>query len=165
MNICSFTGHRSVPPAHEKPLYELLQKAIDYLYSEGCRVFYAGGALGFDTMAARAVIAFKMFHPDVKLRLLLPCKNQAERWSGKDRSSYEYTLAVADEVEYVSDEYTPGCMKKRNMRLAGECDVLVAYCGRSGSGAAQTVRMATGLGKTVYNLFNKVEKSVKSSGE
>ena len=60
---------------------------------------------------------------------------------------------MADEVVYISEEYTETCMKERNRYLAEEADIIVAYVSRYASGAGQTVRMAKSLGKQVYNLY------------
>jgi len=156
--VCSFTGHRAIARPHRDRIGELLLRAISYAYENGVRVFLAGGAIGFDTLAAKAVISFRMTHPDVRLGLLIPCKNQSLKWDECEKSIYEYTLSVADEIEYVSDEYYDGCMKERNARLAERCDMLVAYVGRKTGGSAQTVRMAEKLGKKIYNLYPTLEK-------
>ena len=132
---------------------------MEYAYSEGCRTFCAGGALGFDTLAARAVILFRISHPDVKLHLILPCVDQDASWSEHQRSDYEYILKNADYTEYVSDEYTDKCMRERNFALADRCDILIAYVQRSSSGAAQTVRFAEKMGKRVYNLYSSASNS------
>ena len=137
----------------------MLCRAIEYAYTKGCRRFMTGGAVGFDTEAARAVIKFRITHPDASLVLALPCENQSERWSARQKTNYEYVLAAADEVIYVSEEYTPQCMKKRNQMLAEAADILIAYVCRSNSGAAQTVRMATELGREIYNLYPALDKS------
>ena len=155
---CSFTGHRQIPDEYKKPLLVLLGRAIAYAYDEGCRRFYTGGALGFDTEAARAVIKFRISHPDVSLILILPCRDQADKWSESARSSYEYTLSVADEVIYVRDSYTPKCMMERNMRLAELGDILISFVSHGQSGAAQTVRMAERLGRRIYNLYPSLKK-------
>lgn len=155
---CSFTGHRQIKKTHTEALFGLIEKAVAYAYSEGCRVFYSGGAVGFDTLAARSVIRFRLRHPDIRLILLLPCVNQDERWTDEQRESYEYILASADEVEYVSEEYTDSCMRERNFLLANRADILVAYVGHSRSGSAQTARMADSMGKTVYNLYKALEQ-------
>lgn len=152
VSTCAFTGHRTVRPEHVELVAKRLSRAVEYVYSRGCRVFYCGGALGFDTLAAREVIRFATLHPDVSLRLVLPCVNQDERWNDRQREAYYYVLRNAECVEYVSEEYTKDCMKRRNMRLAELGDVLVAYLYRDGSGSSQTVRMAKRLGKEVYNL-------------
>lgn len=150
---CSFTGHRSIEPDHRATIAPLVARAIAYAYGEGCREFYAGGALGFDTVAAREVLRFRLHHPDVRLILLLPCINQDEHWSPRERDAYNHLLSTADEIEYVSDSYHKGCMRERNLRLAEKCSILIAYCSRYNSGAGQTVRLAERLGRRVYNLW------------
>ena len=152
---CSFTGHREIESRHRETIGPLVVRAIEYAYNEGCRRFYLGGALGFDTIAAQKVILFRMTHPDAELHLLLPCKDQEKNWSYSQREMYGYILGQADTVTYVSDIYTDGCMRERNRLLAERGDIMIAYLGRPRSGAAQTVRMARELGKTVYNLFDK----------
>ena len=153
---CSFTGHRMIEEKYRDKLILLLDRAVEYAYAEGCRFFYAGGAVGFDTLAARAVIRFKMTHPDVSLVLILPCINQDDYWNSSDIDRYNFIVSMANEVRYVSDEYTKSCMKKRNMALAEACDIMIAFVGRARSGSGQTVRMAESMGKKVYNLYPKV---------
>ena len=157
--VCSFTGHRVIAREHDGKIEELLARAVAYAYDEGVRSFLGGGAIGFDTIAAKAVIKFRLTHPDVRLVLLLPCKNQSLKWNDYERSVYEYTLSVADELEYLAEEYYDGCMKERNVHLAERCDMLVAYVSKKNSGSAQTLRMAERLGKRVYNLFPALSKS------
>lgn len=155
---CSFTGHRKIKESHRAKISALVARAIAYAYKSGCRSFYTGGAVGFDTVAAQEVLRFRMFHPDVKLILLLPSIDQDKYWTAAQRASYEYVLSVSDEVVYVSEEYTDTCIKERNMQLAKRADILIAYLGHSRSGSAQTVRMAERLGKEVYNLYPTLEK-------
>lgn len=156
--ICSFTGHRTIEKKHRNKIDNLLSRAVAYAYENGVRTFLAGGAVGFDTLAAKAVINFRISHPDVRLVLLVPCKNQSEKWNDYEKSIYEYTLSVADEIEYLAEEYYDGCMKERNAALAERCDILVAYVGRRIGGSAQTYRMAEKLGKTIYNLYPALEE-------
>ena len=156
--VCAFTGHRSIKNEHIRALPELLLRAINFAYNEGCRQFLTGGAVGFDTIAARAVISFKLSHPDVRLVSVLPCVNQDEKWNESDRQNYYYILNASDEVIYLYDEYTDGCLKGRNLRLATDCDLLIAYVSRTNSGAAQTVRMAQKQNKEIYNLYPTLEK-------
>ena len=155
---CSFTGHRIIKNQHKPKIHELLHRAVEYAYLSGCREFLCGGAIGFDTLAGREVVRFRMSHPDVRLVLILPCLGQDAKWSDAERNAYDHLVNAADEVRYVSEEYTDSCMKERNRILAEEADMLVAYLGRAWSGSAQTVRMATELGKEVYNLYPTLEK-------
>ena len=156
--VCSFTGHRLIKDSHKDALPALLRRAINYAYEQGCRRFITGGALGFDTYAAKEVLRFRMSHPDVSLILFLPCLDQDAGWSIRQKDSYEYVLQSADEVKYISESYTKTCMKRRNQAMAEECDLMIAYVSRDYSGAAQTMRMALSLGKESYNLYPRLEK-------
>ena len=56
MTTCCFTGHRRIPPEVVAPLRERLEAEIESLIRQGVRYFGAGGALGFDPLAAEAVL-------------------------------------------------------------------------------------------------------------
>ena len=158
MKTCAFTGHRNIKHEHRAAIPGLLARAINYAYENGCRRFITGGALGFDTEAAREVIRFRMTHPDVKLILFIPCLDQDAAWTERQRRRYDYILSSADEVRYVSEAYDKSCMRRRNQAMAEECDILLAYVGYERSGSAQTLRIATTLGKEIYNLYYHLEK-------
>ena len=153
MKVCSFTGHRKIERSHFGKIDDLLDRAIAYAYGEGCRHFCVGGAVGFDTLAARRILLFRMTHSDAELHVIAPCKNQCDGWSEAQIGMYEYILGAADCVEFISDEYTKDCMRLRNQRLVDLADMVIAYVSRYNSGAAQTVRFAERAGKTVYNLY------------
>lgn len=150
--VCSFTGHRMIEEGERERISELLRTAIKYAYTDGCRDFMCGGALGFDTLTAQEIIKFRLQHRDVRLILCLPCMDQADAWSDRSRSMYSHILASADEIIYASESYTDTCMRERNFLLASKCDILIAYCKRPRSGAGQTVRMADSMGKEIINL-------------
>ena len=155
---CAFTGHRNIKYGHKAELSNLLQRAIGYAYNKGCRRFITGGAIGFDTEAAREVIRFRLSHPDVSLILFLPCLDQDASWTARQRDSYDYVLASADEVTYISEVYDKNCMKRRNQAMAEQCDIMIGYVGHARSGSSQNLRIATTLGKETYNLYPKLEK-------
>jgi len=70
-NACCFTGHREIPPEDREPLRTALLSEIQRLYAEkGVTEFYTGGARGFDTMAAEAVLKIREALP-VRLHLIL----------------------------------------------------------------------------------------------
>ena len=154
---CSFSGHRTVKAQHLPALSGLLSRAIEYAYNEGCREFYSGGAIGFDIIAAREVLRFRMLHPDVRLIMLLPCIDQDLYWNKQQKENYGFVLSEADEVIYISDEYTPSCIKERNKRLAESADIMICYLYHRASGAGQTVAMAARLNKEIYNLYGALE--------
>lgn len=158
--VCAFTGHRQIEDGHKKNLSQMLRRAIEFAYSRGARRFLCGGAVGFDTEAAREVIKYRISHPDVQLVLVLPCVKQEQRWKSRAQETYYYTVSMANEVVFVSDEYTSTCMKERNLRLATEADILIAYVKRSNSGSAQTVRMAQSMNKEIYNIYGALDSEV-----
>ena len=110
MQTCAFTGHRKIEDRHKGKIENLLLRAITFAYEKGCRLFVTGGALGFDTMAAKEIIRFRLSHPDVRFAVVLPCRNQSDSWTSSQIDMYEYTLYNADQIEYVSEEYTDKCM-------------------------------------------------------
>lgn len=152
MNVC-FTGHRYIEDFHTsaRRLLELLEKLIN----QGAEDFYAGGAVGFDTLCALAVLNLKHIHPQIRLNLILPCSNheQTSGWNDEQKETFSKILRSADTVEYVSDCYTNDCMKLRNARLVEVADCCVCYyTGRYKSGTGQTVRMAQKKGIKIYNI-------------
>lgn len=73
---CCFTGHRDIAPYTPDTVFEQTKAIATLLVSKGFKYFGAGGALGFDTLAAQAVLSVKETHPEFKLILVLPCENQ-----------------------------------------------------------------------------------------
>ncbi len=154
---CAFTGHRLIEQRHHGGIEPLLQRAIEYAYSQGVRRFYNGGAIGFDALAARLVIRFRIDHPDVTLHMLIPCIDQGARWSEAQREIYSFILSHADTVEYLSPTYYRGCMQARNKRLVDSADMLIAYVGCDTGGSAHTLGLARRRGIRVYNLYHHLD--------
>ncbi|MBQ6707179.1 MAG: DUF1273 family protein [Clostridia bacterium] len=149
-----FTGHREISPAHRLIINLRLSETIENLIEEGYSRFVAGGALGFDTLAAMTVLAMKKRYPYIRLALILPCRDQADRWSEHNQRIYAAIMARADEVIYTADRYVSGCMQIRNRRLVDESSVCIAYLNKSVGGTAYTVRYAEQQGLAVINLAN-----------
>ncbi len=157
MQSCAFTGHRSISPSHLSYLPMLLRRGIEYLYRAGVRDFYAGGALGFDTLAAEAVLLYRAEHPDTRLHLLLPHKGQEETWRREDILRYRRILDASDSYTYLADAYYDGVMRERNADLVEHADAVIAYYLTRG-GTAQTVAMAKKKGIPVYNLALRLQR-------
>lgn len=150
--ICCFTGHRSIPREHLERLPALLEQTLESLIQRSITVYRAGGAKGFDTLAALTVLEKKRIYPQVCLHLILPCRDQARGWSVRDRQLYEQILAQADEVTYVRETYSPGCMHERNRRLVDGSHCCVGYCISDTGGSAYTLDYANRQGLRVINL-------------
>lgn len=149
--VC-FTGHRKIPLVQLHTLKKRLRNEIISLVEQDYRYFGAGGALGFDTIAAQAVLDVKRDHPQVRLILVLPCLSQADRWSDNDKAVYEEIKDKADKVVYTSQEYTKDCMFKRNRHLVDGSSVCICYLTEQTGGTAYTVKYAKKNNLRVINL-------------
>lgn len=86
---CCFTGHRLIPTQDEEMLRQKLYECINELHGAfAISTFYAGGALGFDTMAAQAVLKAREHCHDIRLALILPYEGQSAGWSEADQIIY-----------------------------------------------------------------------------
>lgn len=157
-SVCAFSGHRRLSAAERGGLVGVLDRAIEYLYEHGVRTFICGGALGFDTVATGRVMIAKWRHEDIRLKLVLPCADQADRWSIDDQRNYRRFLASADEVECLQPRYTDGCMRARNARMVELADVLVCYALTMRSGTGQTIRLMEKKGGKIFNLAPQIRR-------
>ena len=153
MKTCCFTGHRMVPSADALRLRAALSETIESLYQEGVKDFICGGAIGFDTLAAKAVLENRKTKADIRLLLAIPCRNQFERWNESQKAVYHAILEEADGVEYLAETYDRGCMLRRNRYMVDHADVCVAfYNGSARGGTAFTVNYAYQSGIRVILL-------------
>lgn len=155
---CCFTGHREIPEDGYYRIMFLLRQTVEKKIKEGYTTFCAGGALGFDTMAALAVLNLKRVYPHIQLHLYLPCRNQAEKWTSTDRQMYDRIIKASDRVEYISQEYTPFCMNRRNRALVDNSMLCIGYCTQPKGGTAYTIGYAMDNGVDVINLAHDVDR-------
>jgi len=153
---CCFSGHRIIPQQDYEIIQKRLESEIINLINQGVTEFRTGGALGFDTMAALAVLKLKKSFPHIRLILVLPCWEQADKWSVNDRERYAIIRVQADEVTYASWLYCKGCMHKRNRRLADDSGFCVCYLTKSGGGTSYTVDYAMQNGARIINVASDI---------
>ena len=146
--VC-FTGHREVS---HPDISTRLDSLLTQLIKMGYRDFRAGGALGFDTEAARAVLRLKNKYPQINLILVLPYPAQAAAWSDKEREEYENIKTRAAKVVYTGEGYTRGCFHKRNRMLVDEAGICVSYLLNPTGGTAYTVGYARKKGIKTINI-------------
>ena len=149
---CCFTGHRELPVCGRKELAAKLEDTIIGLIDRGIRFYGAGGARGWDTLAAQTVLRLKGRFPHIKLILVFPCRTQTRGWPAADVQEYGRIKALADKVVYTSQEYTKGCMHKRNRHLVDHSSVCVCYLTKKDGGTAYTVDYAEKQVLEVINL-------------
>ncbi len=139
---CCFTGPRDIAPAVREMLFLRLKEQTAALAAEGIRFFGCGGALGFDELAARAVLSLRGALPAIRLILVLPCPDWDRPWPPEDRSRYAGLCRQADKVVAVSPAYRPGCMQQRNRYLVDNSSVCVYTGDALTGGTGYTVAYA-----------------------
>lgn len=147
-----FTGHRTIPFLQRRKIEKRTEEALIEAIKQGYRFFGAGGALGFDTLAAQTVLRLKKTYPQTKLILVLPCLSQTRGWRPEDIAEYERIKAAADKVVYTSQEYTQDCMFKRNRHLVDNSSLCIAYLTENSGGTAYTVDYARSKGLIIRNV-------------
>lgn len=149
---CCFTGHRKIPLDQLESVTQRLRDAVIASIKDGYLYFGAGGALGFDTLAAQTVLNLKKDYPQIKLILVLPCKTQARGWKQEVIEEYNRILKAADKVVYTSQDYYSGCMHKRNRHLVDNSSLCICYLNSNTGGTAYTVDYAKSVGCRVSNI-------------
>ena len=153
-NVC-FTGHRKIPSDQINDIVRQLKNIIVELINNSYTDFYAGGALGFDTIAAQTILKLKASYPYIKLILVLPCVTQSKGWKNKDIEIYENIKNHADKIVYTSEDYTRGCMHKRNRHLVAHSSACICYLRNDIGGTAYTVEYAKKQGLKILNIALK----------
>ena len=150
-----------ISAADQADLKQKLPELIADLYARGYRTFLCGGALGFDTLAAQAVLACKTACPDIRLKMALPCRSQSSAWAEADRQVYWEILRQADEVCWISENYYPGCMLMRNRYLVAHASYCVCFLKDRRGGTAYTVALAWRNGLEIRNMALLEEPAVQ----
>ena len=155
---CAFSGHRprKFPWKYDEmddrcvALKAVLTEQIRLLADAGVTQFLSGMAEAVDTWSALSVLALREENPALKLHCILPCREQADKWSASSRDLYRSILERADSIVYVSREYHKNCMLDRNRFLIEHASILLAvYNGERRGGTAATMRYAQKLGREI----------------
>ena len=153
---CCFTGHRNIPSY----LYNEVRAAVSYtakrLIESGIDTFISGGAMGFDLIAAEAIIDLKSTFPHIRLIFAIPCPDHDAKWRYNDRIRYNVLSRYCDEVIVVSDSYYDGCMLTRNKYMVDNSAYCVSYCTRKVGGTAYTLRYAAACGVINTEISNMI---------
>ena len=147
-----FTGHRKIPAEDIKSIEKQLDRIIKKLYRKGVIFYGAGGSYGFDMLAEKAVIRARNKHKEIKLILVLPCKNQEKYWTDDNKTMFAEIKNQADKIVYLSENYSKNCMHKRNRHLVNFSGYCVAYLNKNSGGTAYTVNYARQNGLEIVNL-------------
>ncbi len=159
--VCGFTGHRphKLPWGNREDdprcqaVKVILSRRLEEAYEMGCRKFLCGMARGCDLYFAEAVLKLRAAKPDVQLYALIPCPQQAERWSKGEKERYAYLCTQCDHCEILEQVYTPGCMLRRNREMLLRSQVLISIYDGSSGGTGSTVSLAKKRGLTILPVW------------
>ncbi len=137
--ICAFFGHREIPDGTEEFLRDVVRMAIeDY----GVTEFWNGGLGGFDRLAEKVVYSMKGEFPHIKHRIVCAYQPQYPPRRAFDGEIYPKHL------DNFSDKSR---IPRRNMWMAENCDIIIAYVEHAGSRIYEPIRAMTGK-KIIFNL-------------
>ena len=154
MKTLCFTGHRKVPGksyGEWMGVDKVVRGVIRDAYDNGFRNFICGGAIGFDTLAATAVLEVMYEYTGIYLTLAIPFRNQPNRWPTEVRDKYDTIASQADKVVYVDEElgldnpgeYAANKMFIRNERMVDESSAMVACVSDAAtSGSSHCIKYA-----------------------
>ena len=142
-----------------------IKRIVRTLAKNGVKNFITGGAVGFDTLAANAVISLRDSEVltdgsgkavKIHLTVAVPCPEQSEKWSFGDRAVYNSILRSADEVITLSDHYETSCMFVRNRYMVDNSAYCIAYVTQSRGGSYYTMNYAKKSDVCVINLAENI---------
>lgn len=150
----AFTGHRNIAHAQYPQIKGQLKIAIYNSYLQSIRKFYCGCAVGFDLLAAEAVLEMKGQLHDITLSAVVPYRNQCEWFSSSARQRYHDVLEKADDVMILGEEYHARCFLERNDYMVERSSLLIAYFyGNHKGGTFYTCHKAASRGLPINNLY------------
>ena len=112
--------------------------------------------MGFDMLAAEAVIRLQNKEADVFLEAAIPFPGQPERFSREDKMRYANLLNSADSQVTVSGFYHSGCFHRRNDYMIDNASKLIAcWDGKPSGGTYYTCTEAQRRGLSMVNLLEQ----------
>ena len=152
---CCFTGHRDIPEQNYEEIKKRTKEIVISLIEKGVIYYIAGGARGYDTLAAETVSELKREYPKIRLILALPCKDQTKGWGEEGIRKYNRMKERADKVVYTAERYYKGCMHVRNRHLVDHSAYCVCYLEKDSGGTAYTVNYARKKGLAVFAVTDR----------
>lgn len=151
--VC-FSGHRpeKLPDGGDisSPVMgvikSLLHQEIAAAIDDGYTCFITGLARGIDLIAGELTLEFKRNDPRIELVAAVPYRAQPKNFHSYEKFVYGCILNEAADIIYVSEEYSKGCMQKRNRFMIDNSSRLIAAVDSYKSGTGQTIRLAEKAG-------------------
>lgn len=151
---CCFTGHRLIP-SHELDTVTARTeiKIRELIVHNNVRFFGVGGAIGYDTLAAKILFRLRETDfPQIKIILVYPFDSFTARWNIEQKTEYALLLPQYDKTVCVAQSATKEAYLARDRHLVDCSAYCIAYCTRTTGGTAYTVRYAQEHRLQVYNI-------------
>lgn len=143
---CAFTGHRILrKDFNDEKLKNIIKKTI----KNGYKTFLIGMAKGFDMKCFETLLSLN--NENIEIIACVPCKNQSENYSLKEKEKYKELLEKANKIIYFGDEYKNGCMQIRNRFMVDNSSLIISYFYINKGGTYYTVNYAIKNGKKIIN--------------
>lgn len=155
-NVVCFTGHRELKEPYSV-VFTKTYREVESLIKQGYKFFGAGGARGFDTIAAEVVIQLQQQYSHIHLILVLPYHRHYEYekgWKQEEIELLEKHKKMASKVIYTQEAYGPGCYYKRDRHLVDHASLCLCYRYKSSGGTAYTTNYAYNKGLKVLNIVS-----------
>ena len=149
---CCFTGHRVIPEKDLPGILERTEQAVRRLIEQGVVFFGVGGAIGYDTEAAKLLFRLRATdYPQIKVILVYPFEGITNRWSDEQRAEYARLLPKYDKAVCVAQRASREAYLARDRHLINGSAYCIAYCTRDSGGTAYTLRYAQQEGLKIVN--------------
>ena len=151
---CCFTGHRDIPKEKEKEIAVQTAREVYRLVTEqDVRFFGVGGAVGYDTLAAKVLfrIREKAF-PHIKIILVYPFDGFTSRWTPQQQGEFAALLPKYNKVVCACGTQGREAYLARNRHLVNASAYCIAYCTQPHGGTAYPVGYARAQGVRIINI-------------
>lgn len=144
--VCCGFGHRVLLMDVEKPLQAVLERLVA---ERGVRVFYTGGMGEFDELFARTVRSMKRDCPSLRLVLVMPYLTERLNLDKSFLEAQYDEILIPAELDGIHPKAAIGL---RNRWMVDRSDIVIAALHRDFGGAAEAVRYAHAIERTVIHL-------------
>lgn len=156
---CCFSGYRpeKLPWGDDESdprcedLKKRIRRAVEAACDAGYTHFICGMAAGVDLYCCEIALELRRTRP-LTVEAAIPYPGQAEGWPDAQRERYRALVAACDYETVVSENYSPGCMQRRNRYMADHAGRLIAVFDGQSGGTRNTVQYAMERGLEIVLL-------------
>ena len=149
---CCLTGHRFIPESEQIRVIERTETEIRSLIDKGVRYFGVGGAIGYDTLAAKLLFRLRDTEfPHIRVILVYPFDGYTSRWSPRQREEAGKLERMYDKMVRSAEKPGREAYLQRDRHLVDASAHCICFCTKSTGGTAYTVRYALKRGLDVRN--------------